>query len=114
MVDGQAGKHDKTEEVTPKVALKRLINCFEAANMEINEALDQKVPESELKARVKLFVGDAFKKCDVDIKNPDKEGLNEAMELCRINTEKMLGKDASRIISKRYKEMSDIISKLPD
>ncbi|MDA8141054.1 MAG: hypothetical protein M0036_20605, partial [Desulfobacteraceae bacterium] len=44
------------------------------------------VVEKELKARVQLFVGDAFKKCDVDVNNPTKEGLRNAMELCKINT----------------------------
>ncbi|MCL4404842.1 MAG: hypothetical protein M1544_01660 [Candidatus Marsarchaeota archaeon] len=102
------------KEVTPKIAVKRLINCFETANKEINEALGKKVPERELKARVKLFVGDAFRKCDVDIHDPSKEGLKKAMNECRINTEKMLGKKAAPIIKKHYAEMEEIIEKLPD
>ena len=97
-----------------KIAVKRLINCFETANKEINEALGQNVPEKELKARVQLFVGDAFKKCDVGVNNPTKEGLRNAMELCKINTEKMLGAKAEPIIKKHYKEMSEIIEKLPE
>jgi len=101
-------------KIKPKVAVKRLINCFETANREINEALNQKVPERELKARVRLFVGDAFRKCNVDVNNPTKEGLKEAMELCRLNTRKMLGEKAEPIIRKHYKEMSEIIEKLPD
>jgi hypothetical protein len=107
-------RKSKVEEITPAVAVERLINCFETANKEINEALNQKVPERELKARVKLFVGDAFRKCNVDIKNPTKKGLEEAMNMCKINTEKMLGKKATPIIKKHYKEMGEIISKLPD
>ncbi len=101
------------EQISPDVAMGRLINCFETANREINKALKQEVPERELKARVKLFVGDAFKKCDVDVKNPSKEGLRAAMDLCRVNTEKMLGPKADTIIRKHYKEMSEIIEKLP-
>ncbi|MEM3227718.1 MAG: hypothetical protein QXR58_02030 [Candidatus Micrarchaeaceae archaeon] len=104
----------KQSTIRPQVALKRLISCFETANREINEALHQKVPERELKARVRIFVGDALKKCNVDINNPTKEGLKEAMELCRINTKKMLGKRAEPIIKKHYREMSEIIERLPD
>ncbi|MEM0154692.1 MAG: hypothetical protein QW814_02555 [Methanothrix sp.] len=100
-------------EITPDVAVERLINCFETANEEINKALNQKIPKKELEARVKLFVGDAFRKCNVDINNPTKEGLKQAMNLCKINTEKMLGPKAEPIIKKHYKEMSEIIEKLP-
>lgn len=110
-------KHHQKEgkgAIRPKVAVARLINCFETANREINEALHQEVPERELKARVKLFVGDAFKKCDVDARNPTKKSLRKAMNLCKINTEKMLGKQAEPIIKKHYKEMSEIIERLPD
>ncbi len=92
----------------------RLMTCFESANREINEALDQKVPEGELKARVKVFVSDAFRKCNVDVNNPSKEGLRAAMELCKVNTEKMLGPRAEAIIKKHYAEMNGIIERLPD
>ncbi len=107
-----AKKHNG--EITPDVAVERLINCFETANEEINRALGQEIPKKELRARVKLFVGDAFRKCNVDIKNPTKEGLKEAIGLCRINTKKMLGPMADPIIKKHYAEMSEIIEKLPD
>jgi len=102
------------QKVTPQIAVERLINCFETANEEINKALGQNIPKEELKARVKLFVGDAFRKCNVDIKNPTKKGLIEAMNLCKINTEKMLGEKAEPIIKKHYAEMQEIIEKLPD
>ncbi|MCL5099871.1 MAG: hypothetical protein M1158_01985 [Candidatus Marsarchaeota archaeon] len=102
------------DEKGNKYAVERLINCFETANKEINEALGQNVPERELKARVRIFVGDAFRKCDVDVNNPSKDGLRKAMELCRLNTEKMLGPKAGPIIKKHYAEMSEIIEKLPD
>ncbi len=98
----------------PKIAVERLVTCFESANGEINEALGRKVSESELRARVKIFVGDAFKKCNVDVSNPSKEGLRAAMELCKVNTEKMLGPKAEAIIKKHYAEMSGIIERLPD
>ena len=101
-------------DITPEVAAERLINCFETANEEINKALGQEIPKKELNARVKLFVGDALKKCNVNIKNPTKEGLREAMGLCKINTGKMLGPKADPIIRKHYAEMSEIIEKLPD
>jgi hypothetical protein len=103
---------EKKEHVDPAVVTERLINCFETANREINEALDQKVPEEELKARVKLFVGDAFRKCNVNVRNPTKEGLKAAMEMCKVNTEMMLGPKAEVIIKKHYKEMSEIIDRL--
>ena len=103
-----------TNSVDPETAVERLINWFESANREINEALNQKVPESELKARVKLFVGDAFRKCNVDVNNPTKEGLRAAMDLCRLNTEKMLGPKAEGIVKRHYAEMSEIIEKLPE
>ena len=99
--------------VDPETAVERLINCFESANREINEALNQRVPESELKARVKLFVGDAFRKCNVDVNNPTKEGLRAAMDLCRLNTEKMIGPKAESIVKRHYAEMSEIIERLP-
>ena len=104
----------ESERITPKIAVQRLITCFTTANEEINKALGQEIPEKELKARVKLFVGDAFRKCNVDINNPGKNGLKEAMEICKINTKKMLGPNDESIIKKHYKEMSEIIDKLPD
>lgn len=109
--DEHMGKEGKVQ-IAPEVAIQRLMNCFETANREINQALNQEVPERELKARVKLFVNDAFKKCNVDVKNPSKEGLRAAMEMCRINTEKMLGPKADEIVKKHYNEMSEIIEKL--
>lgn len=114
MVDGRNPQSSRTRRsIPPKIAMQRLVNCFETANREINAALNQEVPESELKARVKLFVNDAFKKCNVDVKNPSREGLRAAMELCRENTEKMLGPKAEEIIKKHYNEMSEIIERLP-
>lgn len=104
----------RSGKITPDVAVERLINCFETANEEISKALGQEISKKELEARVKLFVGDAFRKCNVDIKNPTKEGLKEAMDMCKINTEKMLGPKAEPIIKKHYAEMTEIIEKLPD
>jgi len=101
-------------KITVTYARDRLINCFETANKEIAEALNQKIPEKELKARVKLFVMDAFKKCNVDFDNPTKEGLEKAMELCRKNTEKMLGKDGAKIVEKHYNEMMELFSKIEE
>jgi len=104
----------ENEKITVTYARDRLINCFETANKEIAEALNQKIPEKELKARVKLFVMDAFKKCNVDFDNPTKEGLEKAMELCRKNTEKMLGKDSAKIVEKHYNEMMELFSKIEE
>ncbi len=36
------------------------------------------------------------------------------MNLCKLNTEKMLGEKAEPIIKKHYAEMSEIIEKLPE
>ena len=36
------------------------------------------------------------------------------MDMCRINTKKMLGPKADPVIRKHYAEMSEIIEKLPD
>ncbi|MCL4373366.1 hypothetical protein M1367_00635 [Candidatus Marsarchaeota archaeon] len=109
------GKRDKAmNNVSTIYARDRLINCFETANKEINEALDQKVPEKELKARVKLFVGDAFKKCNVDFNNPSKDGLLKAMDLCKRNTEKILGKKGAKIVEKHYNEMLEIMSRIQE
>lgn len=114
MTENENAEAKSYEQITPQIAVERLINCFETANVEINKALNQKVPENELKARVKLFVGDAFRKCNVDINNPTREGLSEAMNMCKLNTEKALGDKAKEIIEKHYNEMSEIISKLPE
>ncbi|MGC8687506.1 MAG: hypothetical protein ACP5RM_02285 [Candidatus Micrarchaeia archaeon] len=100
------------KKISTTYARDRLINCFETANKEINNALNQKVPEKELKARVRLFVGDAFRKCDVDFNNPSKEGLLKAMELCKKNTEKMLGKKGAKIVEKHYNEMLELFSRI--
>ena len=92
----------------------RLIKCFEDANHELNEAAGQKTSERELKAKVKLFVGDAFRKCGVDFKNPDKEGMIRAMDECRDNIKGVLGESGNKIIEKHYNEMLDIVSKIPE
>jgi len=112
-----AAKRDANAEpkkITTRYARDRLINCFETANREIADALNQKVPERELKARVRLFVGDAFRKCNVDFNNPTKKGLEEAMELCKKNTEKMLGKNGTKIVEKHYNEMLEIFNKIDE
>jgi len=108
------GSDVKRRKITVRYARDRLINCFETANREIADALNQKVPERELKARVRLFVGDAFRKCNVDFNNPTKEGLEKAMELCRKNTEKMLGKNGAKIVEKHYNEMLELFDKIEE
>ena len=104
----------ENEKITVTYARDRLINCFETANKEIAYALNQKIPEKELKARVKLFVMDAFKKCNVDFDNPTKEGLQKAMELCKKNTEEMLGEKGAKIVEKHYKEMMELFSRIEE
>ena len=108
------GSDVKRRKITVRYARDRLINCFETANREIADALNQKVPERELKARVRLFVGDAFRKCNVDFNNPTKEGLEKAMELCRKNTEKMLGKRGAKIVEKHYNEMLELFDMIEE
>jgi len=110
----KGGANTEPKKITARYARDRLINCFETANREIADALNQKVPERELKARVRIFVGDAFKKCNVDFNNPTKEGLNKAMELCKTNTEKMLGKKGAKIVEKHYNEMLEIFDKIEE
>jgi len=108
------GSDVKRRKVTVRYARDRLINCFETANKEIAYALNQKIPERELKAKVKLFVMDAFKKCNVDFDNPTKEGLEKAMELCKKNTEEMLGKKGAKIVEKHYNEMMELFSRIEE
>ena len=104
---------DKSEKPDNIYVRDRLIKCFADANRELNEAVGQKVPERVLKAKVKLFVGDAFKKCGVDFKNPDKEGMIKAMEECRNNIKGTLGEDGNKIVEKHYNEMLSLVARLP-
>jgi len=101
------------ESVTPAFVRDELLTCFESANREFAEILNQPVADEALKQQVRQFVTTVFGKCGVSFDNPTKAGILTAIEECKRNAEAMMGPKGSGIIKEHYEEMSKLLEKLP-
>ncbi len=103
------------KKLDPKYVVDQLMGCFINANKEVSKAMNEKVSDEELEARTKIFLGDAFRKCNVSMENPTKEGILKAMDECRANILNTMGeKEGSEFVNKYYVEMKDLVDKMDD
>lgn len=101
------------EMVTPEFVRDELLACFESANKEFSEIMDQPVEDEDLGQQVRQFVTSVFSQCGVSFDSPTKAGMLTAIEECKANAEKMMGPRGSDIIKEHYGEMTKLLDRLP-
>ncbi len=105
----------KNKKLDKDYVVNHLVSCFTNANKEMADAMDEKVPAEELNARVKVYLGDVFRKCNVDFKNPTKEGIKKAMNECKNNIINTLGEEkGNELVNKYYPEMNSVVERMED
>lgn len=101
------------KSVTATLVRDELLKCFESANREFNEILNQPVGDEALKQQVRQFVTGVFSNCGVSFDRPTKAGIMTAIEECRRNAESMMGPKGASIIEEHYEEMTKLLDRLP-
>ena len=99
-------------QVTPNFVRDQLLECFESANREFMNLLNQPVTDEQLRAQVKSFVEGVFTNCGVSYVDPTKEGIVAAISQCKSNAEAMMGPKGSAIIDHHYSEMMKLVNRL--
>jgi hypothetical protein len=102
------------KDLTPALARDELLKCFESANREFYEILDQPMGGEALKQQVRQFVTGVFSQCGVSFDRPTKAGIMTAIEQCKKNAESTMGPRGASIISEHYEEMMKLLSRLPE
>ncbi len=100
------------EELTPAFVRDQLLECFESANREFAEMLNQPVTDEQLKQQVKTFVQTVFSQCGVSYVDPTRTGIVAAISECKTNAEKMMGPRGAEIIQHHYQEMMKLVDRL--
>jgi hypothetical protein len=100
-------------KVTPVLVRDELLRCFEDANREFMNVLNQPANDEALKAQVRKFVSGTFQSCGVSFEQPTKEGIVAAIGQCKANAEAMMGQKGTVIIREHYDEMMKLVNKLP-
>ncbi len=99
-------------QITPTFVRDQLLQCFESANREFAEVLNQPVTDQQLKQQVRTFVEQIFAQCGVNYVSPTKDGIVAAISECKSNAEKMMGPQGSEIIQHHYAEMMKLVARL--
>ena len=102
------------ESVTPLLVRDELLRCFESANREFMQVLNQPTNDEVLKTQVRQFVTGSFQNCGASFEHPTKEGIVTAIGQCKSNAEAMMGEKGAGIIRHHYDEMMKLVDKLPD
>ena len=102
------------EEITPSFVRDQLLECFQSANAEFAQVLNQAVTEEQLKSQVRAFVEGVFSQCGVSYVSPTKGGIQTAISECRKNAEQMMGSRGTEIIEHHYSEMMKLVDRLQD
>lgn len=102
------------EHVTPSFVRDELLKCFESANKEFMNVLNQPTNEQALKAQVRQFVSGSFQTCGASFDQPTKNGIVSAIGQCKANAEAMMGENGAVIIRHHYDEMMKLVDKLPE
>jgi len=100
-------------EVTPTLVRDELLKCFESANKEFMNVLNQPTNDEALKAQVRQFVSGSFRSCGASFDQPTKDGIVSAIGQCKANAEAMMGQKGTDIIRHHYDEMMKLVNKLP-
>jgi hypothetical protein len=101
------------DKVTPILVRDELLKCFEDANKEFMNVLNQPTNDAALKAQGKQFVSGTFQSCGASFDQPTKEGIVTAIAQCKTNAEAMMGQKGADIIREHYAEMMKLVNKLP-
>ena len=107
-----AAPNPPDEKVTPQLVRDELLNCFESANREFSNVLNQPVTDEALKEQVKSFVQTVFSNCGVNFDNPTKQGILTAIAQCKAKAELMMGPQGTQIIQHHYDEMMKLVNRL--
>ncbi len=102
------------EQVTPTFVRDELLKCFESANKEFMNVLNQPTNDQALKAQVRQFVSGSFQTCGASFDQPTKNGIVSAIGQCKANAEAMMGEKGAVIIRHHYDEMMKLVDKLPE
>ena len=78
-------------KVTPVLVRDELLKCFEDANKEFMNVLNQPTNDEALKVQVRQFVTGTFQSCGASFDQPTKEGIVTAIGQCKANAEAMMG-----------------------
>jgi hypothetical protein len=100
-------------EVTPTLVRDELLKCFESANKQFMQILDQPMDDQALESQVRQFVAGSFQSCGASFDKPTKEGIVSAIGQCKSNAEAMMGPKGADIIGHHYEEMMKLVDKLP-
>jgi len=101
------------DKVTPILVRDELLRCFEDANKEFMQVLNQPTNDEALKAQVRQFVTGTFQSCGASFDQPTKVGIVTAIGQCKTNAEAMMGEKGASIIRDHYDEMMKLVNKLP-
>lgn len=102
------------EELTPEFARDELLRCFESANREFYNILNEAITDEALREQVRQFVTGVFQECGANFENPTKQGILTAIEQCKANAEQMMGEKGTEIIRHHYDEMMKLLTRLPE
>ncbi len=102
------------EQITPGFVRDELLRCFESANRQFYDILNQPVADEVLRQQVNQFVTGVFWQCGASFESPTKQGIVTAIEQCKRNAEAMMGDRGADIIRHHYGEMMQLVSRLPE
>ncbi|MFQ5908808.1 MAG: hypothetical protein ACE5JE_08310 [Thermoplasmata archaeon] len=103
-----------SEELTPEFVRDELLRCFESANGEFYEILDQPVADEVLQEQVRQFVTGVFQQCGESFEAPTKQGIRRSIEQCKTNAAQMMGDRGADVIRHHYDEMMKLVSRMPN
>ncbi len=103
-----------TDDLTPEFVRDELLRCFESANGEFYEILNQPVTDEVLKEQVRQFVTGVFQQCGESFEQPTKQGIRLSIEQCRTNAAEMMGHEGADVIRHHYDEMMKLVSRMPN
>ncbi len=103
-----------TEDLTPEFVRDELLRCFESANGEFYEMLNQPVTDEALREQVRQFVTGVFQQCGASFEEPTKGGIRLSIEQCKTNAAQMMGNRGAEVIRHHYDEMMKLVTRMPD
>jgi hypothetical protein len=99
--------------ITPSFVRDEMIACFESANREFLELLNQTIDSDILRSQIRKFVITVFANCGSSYWNPTKESIVEAITQCKVTAEEKMGAEGKEIIRHHYEEIMKLVSRLP-
>ncbi|MFQ5552586.1 MAG: hypothetical protein ACE5EW_02585 [Thermoplasmata archaeon] len=102
------------EELTPQFVRDELLRCFESANGEFYQILNQPIADEVLREQVHQFVTGVFQECGASFEEPTKEGIQVSIEQCRTNAAQMMGDQGADVIQHHYDEMMKLVTRMPN